>query len=218
MKLSDACLLVCIAATAAALTGCAGLDNQRKLLAESPSCCASYTALPALDLPAEDVTMEIEERDPVFEFPLGKSRFKAFRLPADLPENAELYVRSMVPLTTVFADGRTWSPYFHAAVSFIDVRGELISTVYDTQPSAWCGGGSCSGVVTQPRIPKGARMAIIHTPLARVGQFRFDAQNHPDQTYMIGGAFVSVPGGAGQRRSVAFATGRLQVGLRGSQP
>jgi len=45
------------------------------------------------------------EQDPIFDFPLGKSRFRAFNLPTGLPEKINFAVRAINPFTNVFANG-----------------------------------------------------------------------------------------------------------------
>lgn len=196
------------------LSGCANLDGQRKDLVSKASCCKSYAALPVADLPLTGLTFEIGDGDPVFDFPLGKSRFRAFRLPPRVSEESVLSVRALTPLTAVLADRKTWSPYFHPAITFLDADGNVLATVNEDRPSEWCDSSTCEGVVLSPQVPAGARVAVIHTPLDKVGRFRFDEQNSPGREYMLGGAFVPVAGGAGYRRSVAVATGKLQVMLR----
>ena len=206
-------LLVSLA-LALGLGACANLDGQRKDLAGKASCCKSYAALPVADLPLTGLTFEIGDNDPVFDFPLGKSRFRAFRLPDKLTEDTVLTVRALTPLTAVVADRKTWVPYFHPAITFLDAEWNVLATVNEDRPSEWCGASSCEGVVLAPHVPAGARVAVIHTPLDKVGRFRFDEQNIPGREYLLGGAFVPVAGGAGYRRSVAVATGKLQVMLR----
>jgi hypothetical protein len=196
------------------LGACANLDGQRKNLANKASCCQSYAALPVVDLPVTGLTFEIGDGDPVFDFPLGKSPFRAFRLPSKVSEESVLSVRALTPLTAVLADRKTWSPYFHPAVTFLDADGKVLATVTEDRPSEWCDSSTCEGVVLSPQVPAGARVAVIHTPLDKVGRFRFDEQNSPGREYLLGGAFVPVAGGAGYRRSVAVATGKLQVMLR----
>jgi hypothetical protein len=196
------------------LSGCANLDGQRKDLVNKASCCQSYATLPVADLPVTGLTFEIGDGDPVFEFPLGKSRFRAFRLPPKVSEESVLSVRALTPLTAVLADRKTWSPYFHPAITFLDAEGKVLATVTEDRPSEWCDSSTCEGVVLSPSVPAGARVAVIHTPLDKVGRFRFDEQNSPGREYLLGGAFVPVAGGAGYRRSVAVATGKLQVMLR----
>ncbi len=196
------------------LSACANLDGQRKDLVSKASCCKSYAALPVMDLPLTGITFEIGDGDPVFDFPLGKSRFRAFRLPPKLSDESVLSVRALTPLTAVLADRKTWSPYFHPAITFLDADGNVLATVNEDRPSEWCDSSTCEGVVLSPQVPAGARVAVIHTPLDKVGRFRFDEQNSPGREYLLGGAFVPVAGGAGYRRSVAVATGKLQVMLR----
>jgi hypothetical protein len=200
---------------AVGLGGCANLEGQRKDLSNKASCCTSYATLPVTELPLTGLTFEIGDADPVFDFPEGKSRFRAFRLPPKVTEDTVLTVRALTPLTAVVADRKTWSPYFHPAVTFLDGDGTVLSTVNEDRPNEWCGSAAtCEGVVLEPHVPAGARVAVIHTPLNKVGRFRFDEQNVPGREYLLGGAFVPVAGGAGYRRSVAVATGKLQVLLR----
>lgn len=168
-----------------------------------------------VELPKEKFEFEIVNQDPIFEFPLGKSRFRAFTLPSDMPEKINIVVRAIIPITNVFANGKSWSPYFHPAITFLDKNWDAIITINENHPPAWCEKNVCSGVVVYSQIPSNAKYIVIHTPLNKVGEFRFDAQNYPGLTIPVnGGGFVTLPGGAGQRRSVGFSTGKLEVFLQ----
>jgi maltose operon protein len=66
-----------------ALAACAtSLNDVRQKYQEAPVCCASYSefSYEALSIPDEK-KFQLDEASPAFDFPTGKSYFKAFRLP-----------------------------------------------------------------------------------------------------------------------------------------
>ncbi|MDD5332245.1 MAG: hypothetical protein PHS32_00745 [Rhodoferax sp.] len=199
------------------ISGCASVDSQKEGLAMSSVCCKAYADMPVAKLAVEGTQINFGPSDPVFQFPLGRSRFRTFELPAKLNPGSTLVVNALGQAGNVYTKDGSWAPYFHPAVTFLD--NEKIATSTYTEKSPTVPPDSCVSLfrcgvalISVP-IPSAAKFVVIHTPFDAVGRTRNELLSgvNPDQTYVINGAYVTLPGHARKLRAIGMATGIVDV-------
>lgn len=217
MLLSSPWLRVNVAA-AALLTGCASVDDQRTSLAAAAACCSGVPDASIEPMRSAVAPVAIDERAPVGAFSTGNSRYRVLDL-AGLPARpALLSVRSVGTFTNVYASGRSWAPVLYPAVTFLNSQKSALVTVTEDKPmnpSLSCKAlFHCGFAMVTVEVPPEARFVVLHTPYDKVGQTREEALpgKAADQTYRIGGTFVTIPGGAAPAlRTIGMSVGQLEV-------
>lgn len=195
------------------LFGCANLEDEKKALSLTLPTVTNFQSMQFKTLDTSTTEVLITGNSPTYIFEQGVSKYSAFKLPDDA-EGKKLVIRALTPITNIFAEGKSWSPYFLPVVTFLDQSFKPIFISYEDRPNAYCEKSLCRGVVIQPAIPSNSKYFVIHTPMSKVGEFRYDDDTSSGLSYIADGSYVSIPGGANKRRSVAVSTGELLVRLQ----
>jgi hypothetical protein len=164
-------------------------------------------------------SVEITGSDPVYTFAQGRSRFKVLSLPSTAPGKV-LRVTAVGRSFNVYTGGKSWGPYFHPAVTFLDGNRSVVSaevaSLGPPHPDK-CGPHFGCGIVTlSVRVPDSARFVALHQPFELLGRTteQVGMGTVGAQTLSTGTVLIQVPGG-GQpgRRVIAVESGELEVAL-----
>jgi hypothetical protein len=198
--------------------GCASVDAQRASLAIAVACCSSVADTNIEPMTSSTMSLVIDERAAVGTFAVGNSRYRILdlsRLPA---RPAVLSVKSVGTVTNVYTGGKSWAPVFYPAVTFLNSQKETLVTVSEDKPqnpSLSCKALlHCGFAIINVEVPAEASFVVLHTPFDKVGQTREEALpgKTSDQTYLIGGTFVTIPGGSAPAlRTIGMSVGELEV-------
>lgn len=203
-------------ALASCFTGCASVQMQRDALTQAKPCCNSYSDLPIEQFPPVGEELEITERTPVFDFLTGRSRFRAFELPALDEAAARLSVTALGQATGVYSGGKSWQPYFHPAVTFLNAEKAMISTYTEDNPAAppdTCGAlFGCGVAILMMKIPQDAKYVVIHTPFEKVGETKIEQLSGGliEHTILIGNVPMTTYG-MPTHRTIGMSTGVIAV-------
>jgi maltose operon periplasmic protein len=182
---SRLCVLVALL-TSGLLQGCLTLPplgEAKGMLDRAPNCCASLSRLPFQRLPlGADVSVELNESSPAFEFASGRSFFVAFELPR---------ANNFLTLTVKSYYSRD---VFYPVVTLLNSNFEVARRVGppDIRPIPANGErGRIQGTITI--LPEeNERYAVIHTSDGLVGRAQVRAIS--PQMYPTGQGVAFLPG------------------------
>lgn len=203
------------------VAGCANISGQQEELSQIPVCCRALGAIPTEALSASPQTVAISDKSPVFEFPQGRSRFRAFELAPSADQRMQRRIRLeslVIGPTNVYTAGQSWARYFHPAITFMDMErrplGTFVATFNATPPDTCGPYFGCPAVALEVTIPNTAKSFVIHEPYEILGKTTKQAGvgRLGEQTVYAGGALLFVPGGSVPiQRIIAVSTGEIRV-------
>lgn len=211
-------LLIAVLVILFSAAGCASNEKiQTARHSLGPSCCKSFQELPFKDIAeAKPLRVEVDVDAPVFEFPEGKSRFAAFRVPRS-GQSGRLRVK-----TTIVGIYMPDAFVFFPAVTFLDSEFRKLQFLepplkFERQ---FLGATENQGWVAEVPVPATAAYVIFHTPTAKIGTrlyYKEGVTTVPGSVVPAGNIMLYMPGNWWDVYLPAAGAGRFELELKTAQ-
>ncbi|MEK9940227.1 MAG: hypothetical protein VW548_04600 [Methylotenera sp.] len=174
--------------------GCATVANTSAVLSTTPSCCKSLADFKYEQLALDKaVQLTLSDKSPAYEFPSGKSYFKAYSLPVEKKQTT-LRVRSWATGSVAFETEKL-SQLYCPEVTFLDKHYKAVFS-NDLIPSPAQGAlatGWRPSFIAEFEVPPEATYVLLHSKPGGYG--RLATRYTGGGAYAVGSTYVVERGG-----------------------